>query len=207
MNGRSCLSWVCLCLTTSLGAAEPAAAPSSLRPAIAQAVELLKKHDTVYPDRFAVPTDDEQRVAFLDELIRIQKEVAWAEYELTAHLLDIERLDKARVLETRRWQATGDYVTARMQLRIASLREYNAMLGRMRRGDVPVYDPARHDGWQLATRVGASSLAEREADHMGRKARSLLEKLAREHKGTPWELLARRELLTPLGLEWQPVAR
>ena len=31
-----------------------------------------------------------------------------------------------------------------------------------------------------------------------------LDKIIKEHTGTPWEVLAKREKLTNLGLEWQP---
>ena len=32
-------------------------------------------------------------------------------------------------------------------------------------------------------------------------------KLAKDHAGTPWEVLARREAATSLGLQWQPAKR
>jgi hypothetical protein len=32
---------------------------------------------------------------------------------------------------------------------------------------------------------------------------ALLEKLAKDHPNTPWEVLAKREALANLGLEWQ----
>ena len=36
-----------------------------------------------------------------------------------------------------------------------------------------------------------------------RVADQVLKDLAEEHQGTPWEILAKRESLTALGLEWQ----
>ena len=39
------------------------------------------------------------------------------------------------------------------------------------------------------------------------RAKKLLEKLAKEHKGTPYEILSKREALTTLGLEWQPLSK
>jgi hypothetical protein len=38
------------------------------------------------------------------------------------------------------------------------------------------------------------------------RARTLLNALAEEHKGTPWELLARTEAGASFGLEWVPLA-
>jgi hypothetical protein len=31
--------------------------------------------------------------------------------------------------------------------------------------------------------------------------------VASQHKGTPWEVLARRTLLTQHGLKWEPIAK
>jgi hypothetical protein len=49
---------------------------------------------------------------------------------------------------------------------------------------------------------------EKASDSVGKKLerelRKLYEGLAKEYRGTPWEVLARREGLTRLGLEWQP---
>ena len=39
---------------------------------------------------------------------------------------------------------------------------------------------------------------------LAREAEKLLDKLAEEHAGTPWEILAKREKYTALGLEWKP---
>ena len=36
------------------------------------------------------------------------------------------------------------------------------------------------------------------------KVRMVLDKMATEHAGTPWAVLAKRDKLTALGLEWQP---
>jgi hypothetical protein len=37
-------------------------------------------------------------------------------------------------------------------------------------------------------------------------ARKLMAKLIQEHPGTPWEVLAKRERFTALGLAWQPTS-
>jgi hypothetical protein len=36
------------------------------------------------------------------------------------------------------------------------------------------------------------------------EAKKILDQLAKDHKGTPWEILAKREALTALGLQWKP---
>jgi hypothetical protein len=185
-------------------AAEPA--PPSLRTAIGQAVDLLKTHEKTYPDQFRSPGPSDDFVTFGEKLIDLQKEVAFAEYELAGQLGELETLEKARGNETRQWQAAFDYTVARLQYRIAFLREYNTMLARMRKGDAPELDPTRHIGWQLAAKDDATN-TDREAAVLTRKARVLLERVARDYKGTPWELLARRDLLSAGGLEWQPLPK
>jgi hypothetical protein len=46
---------------------------------------------------------------------------------------------------------------------------------------------------------------DRTAEMMAASSRKLMEKLAAEHPDTPWAVLARRERLTGLGLEWKAI--
>jgi hypothetical protein len=79
--------------------------------------------------------------------------------------------------------------------------EYQSMLGSMRR-EFPPRDPNLHGGWKLASRQTL------EGDSTGKKsakdAHKLLDKIIKDNAGSPWEVLAKREKLTNLGLEWQP---
>jgi hypothetical protein len=52
--------------------------------------------------------------------------------------------------------------------------------------------------------VPRGDMTDRDAQKLADQAKKVLERLAEAHKGTPWELVARREMLTNLGLEWQP---
>jgi hypothetical protein len=49
---------------------------------------------------------------------------------------------------------------------------------------------------------------EKASDAAGKKyfkaARSGFSELVKKNKGTPWEVLGKREELTALGMEWQP---
>jgi hypothetical protein len=100
--------------------------------------------------------------------------------------------------KSKRWQANYDYVLARMEAQIAYLYEYDSALGEMRK-ELPEKGP---NGWRLASQQKLSG------DPAGRKLFSesskILDKLAKDHPGTPWELLAKRDRLTNLGLKWQP---
>ena len=117
---------------------------------------------------------------------------------------ELDSMTKAKEMRAkapRRWQANYDFMLGRLEEQIAYVYEYSSMLGQMRK-EFPPRDPAVHGGWRLASRERL------QGDATGRKlyrdAQKILDKLATEHTGTPWEVLAKRERLTALGLEWKP---
>src|SRR5262249_23766198 len=117
---------------------------------------------------------------------------------------ELENMKKAADMRKdapRRWQANYDFILARLEEQIAYVYEYASMLGQLRK-DLPPRDAAAHGGGRLASREKL------QGDATGRKlhrdAQKLLDKLAKEHAGTPWEVLAKREKMTALGLEWKP---
>jgi hypothetical protein len=103
--------------------------------------------------------------------------------------------------KSKRWQANYLYVLARLQARMAYIYEHNYLLGQMRK-ELPPRDPKIHQGWKLASQEKLQSGAD--ARRLAADSRKLLEKLAKEHPGTPWAVLAKRERLTTLGLRWEP---
>jgi hypothetical protein len=128
---------------------------------------------------------------------RVASVLRLLEEELDNMKLAAEERDKA----PKRWQANYDFILARLMAQIAYVYEYSSMLGSMRK-EFPTRDPAVHGGWRMA------SQAKLQGDSTGRKlardAEKLLDKLAKSHPGTPWEILAKRERFTTLGLEWKP---
>jgi len=115
--------------------------------------------------------------------------------------LQSKEVVEARDGESKRWKANYDFILARTHLERAYLFEYQSMLGLMRK-EFPPRDPALHQGWKLASQPNL------QGDSNGKKsakeAHKLLNKIAKDNAGTPWEVLATREKLTNLGLEWQP---
>jgi hypothetical protein len=103
--------------------------------------------------------------------------------------------------KSKRWQANYDFIVARMQLEYAYLFEYQSMLGSIRK-EFPPRDPELHGGWKLASqsRLQGDSTGKKAA----KEAQKLLNEIIKKNPGTPWEVLAKREKLTNLGLEWQP---
>jgi hypothetical protein len=114
--------------------------------------------------------------------------------------LQAKEVTAERGKESKRWQANYDFMLARIQMEYAFLYEYQSMLGQMRK-EFPPRDPNLHKGWKLAAQPNLTG--DSKGKGFASKARTLLEKIAKEHKDTPWEVLAKRERLTNLGLEWQ----
>ena len=112
--------------------------------------------------------------------------------------LKVADVAAARDKETKRWQANYDFTLARLDAQYAYLFEYQSMLGQMRKA-LPDLAPGQ-TGWKLA------SVTTLKGDSQGKKlakeSTKLLEKIVKDNPGTPWEVLAKREKLTALGLEW-----
>jgi hypothetical protein len=98
-----------------------------------------------------------------------------------------------------RWQAHYDYVTARVLAKLITVQEYNFVLGNNLRKDSPrLSDPSRYNGWAI---VPQEKLQQTETRNYEKERKKILDRLVKDHPGTPWEVLARRELLTALGLK------
>jgi hypothetical protein len=100
-----------------------------------------------------------------------------------------------------RWQANYDYVRTRLLARLIHVHEYNLMLGRIRRDDLPPLQGGT--GWRLLPRVRPQN-TDRAVKRLVTELQQTLRKIIKEHPDTPWAVLARRDLEVPLGLQWQP---
>jgi hypothetical protein len=123
--------------------------------------------------------------------------------ELQEALEVMEKVGRERDRElSKRWQAHYDYALARLKMRMVYVNEYNVMIAKVKRDELPKLDPKLHNGWRLAAQERITS--PKEVKDLATDARKLLSKLIQEHPGTPWEVLAKRERSTALGLVWQP---
>jgi hypothetical protein len=175
-----------------------------LRAAVLDAVKLLrekfnpKNPELVLRDYFAGNNSE----AIKKEILKEQEKPADILSELNTVSRRLEKVGEKRDEEpSKRWQAHYDYVLAQVLARIAYLEEYSLMLGKIRKDELPPLE-AGHTGYRLASRERLQSGTEVRARVTASK--KLFAKVARQHKGTPWEILAKREQLTALGLEWQP---
>jgi hypothetical protein len=173
-----------------------------LRKAILNAADVLKKHAKSFREDFpaggggALTADEKKKI------LEQQQDPAKIFAELQEALDELKEAGNERDKEkSKRWQANYDYVIARLTARMAYVQEYNLMLGKIRKDDLPALDPAIHQGWRMASQA---TLHTKEGKDLAAEAKTALDKLAKEHPGTPWEVLAKRERLTTLGLQWQP---
>ncbi len=161
-----------------------------------------KKNVGLLREEFAGATNDAAKKAILKE----QHDGPAAMYlELEDSLKALEKLGASKGDEkSKRWLAHYDYVLALTKARFAYVNEYNFVLAKIRKDELPTIDPAIHKGWRLAAVEKISS--PREVKDQADDARKLFAKLIQDHPGTPWEILAKRDRLTAIGLEWQPAA-
>jgi hypothetical protein len=174
---------------------------SPLRSAVEKAIQVLSKQQAFLRDEHKGEGDDAQiKKRILDFQ---KKEVAPVESDLNDALEELRKAgeDKDKEMSKRR-RANYDYVLARLLGRVAYVHEYNYLFGQIRKDGLPPRDPKIHTGWRLASQEKLQSGAE--TRKLAAEAKKILEKLAKQNQGTPWEILAKREMMTALGLQWQP---
>jgi hypothetical protein len=135
---------------------------------------------------------------FKDGLFEDSKSMSRVVAQLEDVLEKLKEAGEQKAEAPKRWQANYDYILARFQAQLAYLEDYQSLLGAMRK-EYPQHDPNIHSAWRMAAKEKASDSAGKKYD---RSARKLYSDLAKACKGTPWEVLAKREKLTALGLEW-----
>ncbi|MCI0640031.1 MAG: caspase family protein [Gemmataceae bacterium] len=116
---------------------------------------------------------------------------------------EIDQLAEKRDMETsKRWLANFDYAYARLLSRIVYIYEYNNILAQVRGDSLPELEPI-HSGWRVGA-VKKVQINEPKVKDMTKTISRTWKKIAEEHQGTPWAILAQRENLTALGLVWRP---
>jgi hypothetical protein len=137
------------------------------------------------------------------EILKEQRKPALVHDQLMERLEALRKAGEQRDKEpSLRWQAHYDYILAELLARTAYVSEYNLMLGKIRKDELPELQPKVHTGWRLVASEKMQS--SKEVKDLAAESKKLFAKIIREHPGTPWEILAKREQRTALGLEWQP---
>jgi hypothetical protein len=168
-----------------------------LRKAVLDAVKVLREAKLSLQETFAGGSNEKVKALILEE----QRKPARAILELDEVLDKLRKVEGAREKETKRWQANYDYVLAQVLARLAYIHEYDLMLGKIRKDELPPLEKT-HTGYRLSSRERIQ--AGREVRDLASESKKLLGQLVKEHEGTPWQILAKRDSLAALGLEWQP---
>ncbi len=134
--------------------------------------------------------------ALLDEA---QKSAAKLEPKIEELYLILSQGEKDRPkVSEPRWQAGFDLAMGRVCAVKVRTESYNNMLAVMKGGRA--FQNKDNDTWVLEPADNYSGSA---LEKLAEKAKVYLQRVVEEHPGTPWALIAERELQTPLGWDWK----
>lgn len=170
---------------------------SKMRTALVQAAQMSWSTPMRDPQTRFVKRDE---AGFSNELSESQKQAAQLEPQLENlhQLLLLGEADRDKE-KSQRWKAGYDLALGRVLATKVRTETYNAMLAVAKRG-LKLDDPKSNTFTLVpADSVTVGSQYKKNAD----KAKALLEGVIREHEGTPWAYLAKKELSTPIGWEWR----
>lgn len=159
----------------------------------------LQKNPQPLPTEY---TDNANENQFKGNLEARGKRAAQYIAQLTEAVDDLLKAGELRDRETsKRTQANYDYTLARLKAQLAYLYEYNSMLGQLRREKPPLDKDQGHNGWKLVAKKNPQG--DKAGKDLIKEYRKLLDKIAKDHPGTPWEVIAKRDASEEMGLEWQ----
>jgi hypothetical protein len=172
-----------------------------LRAAVVQAVKVLQEDAAKFrmKEFFGGTTTPAVKKAVAKEQAAPGKAI----FFLKEALEDLQKAGEKRKKEkSRRWQATYDYVTARLKSRLVYLYQYNYVLAQIRGDALPPLEDG-YSGYRLGSRKKVT-VPESEVKAWVKEIDRTWQKIINDYPDTPWALVARRERLTVLGLEWRP---
>jgi hypothetical protein len=131
-----------------------------------------------------------------------QAPVALAIVRLEVEAENLKAVEPKRAAEAKRWQAHYDFAAAEVRLRLVILNEYNRALAHVKTETLPDV-PAGGTGWRLVP--GGKIEGRKDVLALFAAADAGFARVAADHKGTPWEVLARRSRATLPGARWEVV--
>ena len=137
--------------------------------------------------------------AFVRAVTAAQIESAILEPQLNELYEGLRAGEVDRDLETsRRWQANFDLAMGRVMAVKVRTESYNAMLAKAKTS--LKFEDEKSNVWELEP--SAEILTGGTMKRMADKANQYLQRVVDEHPETPWAILAKRELQTPMGWKW-----
>lgn len=181
---------------TSLRTYQQKASENAARVALIQAAQLSTVAAMENPVRRFTRFDEAD---FVQQVSVAQRSAAILEpgIDRLYQILRTGEKDRERELSLR-WQAGYDLAFGRVLASKVRIESYNAMLAMIKTG--LQFSNERNNTWILrpADTIETGSAAA----NMAEKARQILERVVRDHPGTPWAMLAQRELDIPIGWKW-----
>ena len=166
------------------------------RSALIQAAQIARVGTLDKPQQGFIKREE---ATFVRELTVAQQESARLAPELVNLCIVLAEGDKYRSKESSpRWLASFDLSYGTALAAKVRAEAYNAMLAKAKRG--MNFEKPASNTWNLtpSEKITVDSKLEKES----KQATELLRSVSQNHKGTPWALLAERELSHPLGWEW-----
>lgn len=177
---------------------ESAIARDPLRQAVITAGQISQQNLPGQPGFSFPPADSPE---FKDVMAKNQEIVARVEYTVDEALRAIAPVSKLRDHETsRRWQAHYDLIRGRLLAVKIRCHGYNALCAQMKKDPLKFSKP-KSNAWRIAPDAEIS-YGGAKVEKAVKEAVFLLKRVVTEHAGTPWALLAQRELKDPLGFKW-----
>ena len=169
---------------------------SPLRQVLVRAASLPRTEILLNPSVRFVKRDEASFSTALTEAQRVAARIQPPLSQL-AELLKAGE-DKKDRESSPRWLAGFDLALGTVLVNKVRAEAYNAMLAKAKRG--MKFEAEKNNTWVLqpANEISVGSKLEKE----GKRGMELLSKVAEEHKGTPWGLLASREVSKPFGWKW-----
>ena len=169
---------------------------SPLRESLIQAAQIARVGTLDKPQQVFIKRDEAR---FTGELTMAQQESARLSPELVNLCTVLAEGEKYRSKETSpRWLASFDLSYGTSLAAKVRAESYNAMLAKAKRG--MNFTKPESNTWNLKStdQISVDSKLEKEA----KLATELLRSVSEKHAGTPWALLAQRELDHKMGWEW-----
>lgn len=169
---------------------------SPLRQLILQAASMPRVDTLQNPKTKFVKRSD---AGLANELTQAQREAARIEPPLNSLGELLKTGEQYRDREASpRWLAAYDLALGTVLAHQVRAEAYNAMLAKAKRG--MSFKNEKNNTWELkpANKISVGSRLEKD----GMRAVELLKNVAEQHKGTPWGLLATREMRRPVGWVW-----
>ena len=170
---------------------------SPLRQSLITAAQMKPASGITRPRTRFVKRSDAQLVG---DLTRAQQDAARLEPTLVRLAQILEPGMAARDAEkSLRWRAGFDLAMGRVLAQKVRTETYNAMLAEAKQG--VAFKDEKNNTWLLvpSDEISVGSKWQREAE----LARKLLQGVVEQHPGTPWALLANKELDVPIGWKWE----